>query len=131
MLHQILNRVPSKALTLFTRQMSAMLSAGLPLSKSLATLSKQTESKNLKKNLEAITFEVQGGSSFAEALRKKEVFPELYCGMVAAGEASGTLDAILKKPALSSIVLLFPCPLWAIWRKKRQFPGLPVPLAAS
>ncbi len=100
MLHQILNRVPSRALTLFTRQMSAMLSAGLPLSKSLATLSKQTESKNLKKNLEAITFEVQGGSSFAEALRKKEVFPELYCGMVAAGEASGTLDAILKKLAL-------------------------------
>src|SRR3989339_618524 len=100
MLHQILNRVPSRALTLFTRQMSAMLSAGLPLSKSLATLSKQTESKNLKKNLEAITFEVQGGSSFAEALRKKEVFPEIYCGMVAAGEASGTLDAILKKLAL-------------------------------
>jgi type IV pilus assembly protein PilC len=87
-------------LSRFTRQFAAMTSAGLPLVQCLDILSAQTESKPLAKALAQVSSDIQGGSSLAEALRKHpQIFVDLYCNMVAAGEASGNLDVILVRLA--------------------------------
>ncbi|MFH0918830.1 MAG: type II secretion system F family protein [Fibrobacterota bacterium] len=93
------SRIPSKHLMLFTRQLSAMLSAGLPLSKSLATLAIQTENKALREALKKVTDDVKSGKPFAEALQKDGRFPHLYCSMVGIGEKGASLDGILQKLA--------------------------------
>jgi len=84
----------------FTRQFSAMTSAGLPLVQCLDILSSQTENKILAKVIQQVSNEIQGGSTLADALKKHtRIFNDLYCNMVAAGEASGNLDVILKRLA--------------------------------
>jgi type IV pilus assembly protein PilC len=95
-----INRISSRSIALFTRQLSAMLGAGLPLSKALGILVKQTEEQRLKQALEAVANLVKSGTTLAEALRKQGCFSDLYCGMVAVGESGAALDEILKKLAL-------------------------------
>lgn len=89
------NILQSKSITLFSRQLSAMLSAGLPLSKSLSTLSIQTENKKFKSVLEKVVVDVESGKSFAEALGSHALFSRLYCSMVAVGEMGGNLSGML------------------------------------
>jgi type IV pilus assembly protein PilC len=84
----------------FTRQFAAMTSAGLPLVQCLDILSAQTESKILSRALQQVSSDIQGGNSLADSLGKHpHIFSQLYCNMVAAGEASGNLDVILVRLA--------------------------------
>ena len=84
----------------FNRQMADLLSAGIPLVKALGILSSQTVNENLREILSEINMDVQGGDTFAKALRKHpKVFSTLYIAMVKAGEAGGMLDTVLERLA--------------------------------
>ncbi len=92
--------VKDKDLVIFTRQFSTMIGAGLPLVQTLEILSNQTENKFFAKTIGEIKSDVEGGSTFADALKKHpKIFSELYTNMVAAGEAGGILDTILIRLA--------------------------------
>ena len=92
--------VNDKDLVIFTRQFSTMIGAGLPLVQTLEILSTQTENKFFAKCIGEIKNDVEGGSTFADALKKHpKIFTDLYTNMVAAGEAGGILDTILIRLA--------------------------------
>jgi len=87
-------------LILFSRQLSTLVSAGIPLLRSLDALSEQTENKRMKEVIDTIRNDIQGGSTLSDALgRHPKVFSALYIGMVHAGETAGTLDEILDRLA--------------------------------
>jgi type IV pilus assembly protein PilC len=92
--------VPLKVLARFTRQFSAMTSAGLPLIQCLDILQEQTEHEVLKKAIMQVATDIQGGGTLADSLSKHpKIFVELYTQMIAAGEAGGILDTILLRLA--------------------------------
>ena len=92
--------VKDKDIVIFTRQFATMIDAGLPLVQALDILSQQVESKSLATALTVIKNDVEGGATYADALRKHpKVFTELYANMVAAGESGGILDTILNRLA--------------------------------
>jgi len=91
-------KVTQTDVILFCRQFSTMLDAGLPIIQCLDILQQQQENKRFKKILKDIKESVEGGQTFAEALKKyPRQFDDLFVNMVAAGEASGVLDTILKR----------------------------------
>jgi type IV pilus assembly protein PilC len=95
------NKVKSNDLVMFTRQMSAMVSAGVPLLRALGSLESHAESPALKKILGSIIKDVEAGAPLADALEKyPNTFSSVYVNMVRAGEAAGILDDILKRLAL-------------------------------
>lgn len=95
------NKVKSKDLVIFTRQLSTMVSAGVPLLRALTTLGEQAASPGLKKALLVVIKDVQSGSTLGDAFAKHpRVFSDVYINMVKAGEAGGILDSILKRLAL-------------------------------
>jgi type IV pilus assembly protein PilC len=95
------NRVKSDDLVMFTRQLSAMVSAGVPILRALTSLHDHTDSKTLKTIADGIIKSVEGGSTFADALAKyPNTFNDVYVNMVRAGEAAGILDDILKRLAI-------------------------------
>jgi len=76
----------------FTKNLAAMISAGLPLTRALSVIDRQTKNKALKKIVMDLESEVKKGSSFHEALaRHRKIFSELFIAMTKAGEESGTL----------------------------------------
>jgi len=93
-------RVNARKLALFTRQLATMLHSGLPLLRALNVLANQQRDKHFKKVLEQLGKQVASGNLLSQAM---DVFPadfdELYRNMVRAGEASGSLDAVLAKLA--------------------------------
>jgi type IV pilus assembly protein PilC len=92
--------IKSKEIARFTRQFSAMSSAGLPILQSLNILEEQAENPTLKGVIKKITQSINGGSTLADALAlHPKVFDRLYVHMVAAGEAGGILDGILMRLA--------------------------------
>jgi type IV pilus assembly protein PilC len=92
--------VPAKDLAIFTRQFSVMIDAGLPLVQCLEILGSQQENKTFAKVLQQTRMDVEGGASLADAMRKHpKAFDELFTNMIAAGEAGGILDTILKRLA--------------------------------
>ena len=92
--------VPAKELAIFTRQFSVMIDAGLPLVQCLEILGSQQENKTFAKVLQQTRMDVEGGASLADAMRKHpKVFDDLFTNMIAAGEAGGILDTILKRLA--------------------------------
>lgn len=92
--------VSKKQLTLFTRQLSTLQDAGLPLLRSLQILEAQQKPGALKNTLLGVNEEVEGGSALSEAMSKqKKAFDRLYVKMVAAGEVGGVLDVILQRLA--------------------------------
>lgn len=94
-------RVKLKDLVVFTRQLSTMISAGVPLNRSLSTLQSQTENKYFNTVIAAVSHDIEGGMTMADALAKHpRVFNEIYVNMVRAGEAGGILDEILKRLAV-------------------------------
>jgi type IV pilus assembly protein PilC len=94
-------KVKSDDLVIFTRQLSAMVGAGVPLLRSLNSLEQHSESPALKSILISIIKDVEGGSPLADALEKyPNTFSDVYVNMVRAGEAAGILDDILKRLAL-------------------------------
>jgi type IV pilus assembly protein PilC len=93
--------VKGKDLTIFTRQLSTMISAGVPILRALTTLKDQTESPALKAALEQVGPDVQAGTQLSDALAKHpKIFSDIYVNMVAAGEAGGILDTILTRLAV-------------------------------
>jgi type IV pilus assembly protein PilC len=93
-------KVTDKDIVIFTRQLATMIDAGLPLVQCLDILGQQTASVALAKVVVQVRQDVESGSTFAESLKKHpKVFDNLYCNMVAAGEAGGILDTILQRLA--------------------------------
>lgn len=94
-------RISKRALAIFTRQFATMLGAGLPLLNCLEILAKQTESAGLKRVLDEVRTDVEGGLSLADALRRQpKAFDNLYVNMVESGETGGALDTILNRLAV-------------------------------
>ncbi|HSF16732.1 MAG TPA: type II secretion system F family protein [Vicinamibacteria bacterium] len=92
--------IKPKDVAIFTRQFSVMIDAGLPLVQCLEILGTQQDNPNFQKVLLQVRQDVEGGSSLADAMKKHpKVFDELFTNMVAAGEAGGILDTILKRLA--------------------------------
>jgi type IV pilus assembly protein PilC len=90
--------VSQKEIAIFTRQFSVMIDAGLPLVQCLEILAQQQNNRAFQKCLMAVRTDVESGSSLADSLRKQpKVFTDLYCNMIAAGEAGGILDTILQR----------------------------------
>lgn len=93
-------RVKQKDLVVFTRQLSTMISAGVPLVRSLSTLQAQTDNKYFATVIAAISKDIESGMSLGDTLAKyPNVFSDIYVNMVRAGEAGGILDDILKRLA--------------------------------
>lgn len=91
-------KVKSKALSIFTRQFSVMIDAGLPLVQCLEILAQQQENKYFQQILLQVRQDVEEGSTLAAAMaRHPKVFDQLYSNMVEAGEAGGILDLILQR----------------------------------
>jgi type IV pilus assembly protein PilC len=94
-------KIKPLAVVLFTRQLSTMITSGLPLVQSLEILSNQIEDKNLRGIVKEIKAKIEGGSRFADALRDyPKCFDELYVNLVVAGEEGGMLDTVLNRLAI-------------------------------
>jgi len=90
--------VSQKELAVFTRQLSFMIDAGLPLNQCFEILGSQQENKTFQKVLFQVRQDIEGGSSLTDALRQHpKVFDALYCNMISAGEAGGILDTVLQR----------------------------------
>ena len=93
--------VAAKNLAIFTRQFSVMIDAGLPLVQCLEILGNQEEDKNFAAVILSTRGEVESGATLADAMRKHpKAFDALFTNMIAAGEAGGILDTILKRLAV-------------------------------
>jgi general secretion pathway protein F len=93
-------RIPATELALMTRQLSALLGAGVQLTEALAALAQQAARPAIKKILTQVREAVREGSSLADALAvHPEIFSDLYVGMVRAGETAGALEAVLDRLA--------------------------------
>jgi type IV pilus assembly protein PilC len=91
-------KVTSKDLVLFSRQLSTLVSAGVPIVQSLGILEAQAENPAFKEVLGAVKSDIEAGLSISDALKKHpDAFPELYTSMVRAGELGGILDTILER----------------------------------
>lgn len=87
-------------IALFTRQMATMMKAGVPLLQSFDIIADSVEKPALRQLLEKLKSEIATGQSFAGSLRQHpRHFDELYCNLVASGEQSGTLEALLERVA--------------------------------
>ena len=90
--------VKGKELTLFTRQLSILQDAGLPILRSLKILADMQKPGRLKYSLEDVCDEIEGGSTLSEAMSKSpKAFDRLYVNMIRAGEAGGALEVILRR----------------------------------
>lgn len=94
-------KIKTKDIVIFTRQFATMINAGLPLVQCLDILSSQQENPAFKRILTVIKQDVEGGSTFADALKKyPSIFDDLFANLVAAGEVGGVLDTILNRLAV-------------------------------
>lgn len=94
-------KVTGRDIVIFTRQLSTMINAGLPLVQGLEILEKQQENPSFKKALSEIRSDVESGSTLADSMRKKpKVFDNLFTNMIEAGETGGILDTILSRLAV-------------------------------
>ncbi len=90
----------SKNLTTFTRQLSILQDAGLPILRSLRILEQQSKPGRLKNSLMDVCDEIEGGATLSEAMAKSpKAFDRLYVNMIKAGEAGGALEVILRRLA--------------------------------
>lgn len=89
-------KVPLADMSMFSRQLAAMLDAGIPVTQALSTLAGQTTHQTLATSVRTIAEEVEGGAALSDAFaNQRPVFSDLYCSMVAAGEIGGMLDKTL------------------------------------
>lgn len=96
----IWERVSANDVSMFTRQLSTLLGAGMPLVPSLSILMKQAKNPLLKKSLAQIREQVNEGKSLTESMSGfPKIFPPFYLNMVRAGEASGTINLVLERLA--------------------------------
>ncbi len=96
-----LNRIKTKDRVLFSRQLATLINAGLPLVQSLRNVAEQTTSKKFKVIIQQIIGDIEGGATLSSSMSKyPEVFNQVYVNLIAAGEASGTLDQALERLAV-------------------------------
>src|SRR5215208_3363105 len=92
--------VNGKVLTMFTRQLSILQDAGLPILRSLRILEQQSKPGRMKNSLMDVCDEIEGGATLSEAMAKApKAFDRLYVNMIKAGEAGGALEDILRRLA--------------------------------
>jgi type IV pilus assembly protein PilC len=90
--------VPSKDLVIFSRQLSTLVSAGVPIVQGLSILEEQMENPRFKEVIAEVRLDIESGLSISDGLRKHpDVFPEIYTAMIKAGELGGILDTILER----------------------------------
>lgn len=93
-------KVKSQDMVIFTRQMSTMISSGIPLVEALEILGEQASNPTFKDALQDVSSNVRSGKDFSQALgQHPRIFPDIYVNMVKAGEASGQLDVVLTRLA--------------------------------
>jgi type IV pilus assembly protein PilC len=91
-------KVTSRDLVLFSRQLSTLVTAGVPIVQSLGILENQAENPAFKEVLAAVKADIEAGLSISDSLKKHpDAFPDLYTSMVKAGELGGILDTILER----------------------------------
>lgn len=91
-------RVKTSELLIFTRELATLLQAGMPLDRSLTTLTQLAQTAELKRVTSEVLESVRGGTALAEAMgQHSHVFPPLYVNMVKAGEVGGVLDQVLNR----------------------------------
>lgn len=96
----ITDRVSSKDLVQFTRQLATLIDAGLPLLRSLSVLARQQKAGALRNVIDTVREDVEKGASFSEALsRHPRAFTKLFVNMIRAGEAGGALETVLNRLA--------------------------------
>jgi type IV pilus assembly protein PilC len=83
----------------FTRQLSILINAGVPILECMEILHKQEQNISLKKTLKSISLQIEEGKSLFDAMSSQQGFDKLYCALVKAGESAGILDTILVKLA--------------------------------
>ena len=87
-------------IAIFTRQMSTMMKAGVPLLQSFDIIAEGLDNPNMRKLVDSIKQDVAGGNSFAVSLRKHPLyFDDLYCNLVESGEQAGALETLLDRVA--------------------------------
>lgn len=97
---KLTHRIKTKDKVLFSRQLSTLINAGLPLVQSLHNVAGQTQNKSLQSLINKIITDVESGSAFSVALAKyPQVFDAVFVNLIAAGETSGTLDKSLERLA--------------------------------
>src|SRR5436190_822454 len=95
-----IGRISTKQLCTFTRQLSTLQDAGLPILRSLKILEGQCKPGVLKNSLQDVVEDIESGLTLSEAMQKHpKAFDRLYCNMIKAGEAGGALEAILQRLA--------------------------------
>lgn len=96
-IRQVFNRVPARELTFFARQFSVLISATIPVVRSLRILTRQTTNNYFKQVIADVAAEVDGGSKLSQALVKyPHVFDQFFIHMVRAGETTGRLDEVFQ-----------------------------------
>ncbi len=100
LLGKLSGRIRTKDRVVFTRQLSTLIGAGLPLTQSLRTVHDQTQNKKLQGIIDDVIASVEGGKSLSDSFSQhKDVFDNVFLALITAGEASGTLDEALKRIA--------------------------------
>ena len=95
------HRIKTKDKVLFSRQLSTLINAGLPLVQSLRTVNSQSQSKPLKVVINQVINDVEAGATLSASMAKHpDAFNQVYISLIAAGEASGTLDKALERLAI-------------------------------
>ena len=93
-------KVKLKDLAIYSRQLSVLIDAELPLIQSLNILAEQTKNKYFKRVIQSVREDVEAGSTLNQAKRKfPKAFDDLYCNLIASGEQSGSLDIMLRRLA--------------------------------
>lgn len=93
-----MQKIKPQDLILFTKQFKTMLNAGIPVLQSLDVLEAQTENTKLKAAIVSIAADIKSGTTLSKAFSKHQnIFSELYCNMIRAGEISGTLTEVLER----------------------------------
>jgi len=91
-------KVKLKELAVYSRQLSVLIDAELPLIQSLTILAEQTKNKYFKRVINSVREDVEAGSTLNQAKRKfPKAFDDLYCNLIASGEQSGSLDIMLRR----------------------------------
>ena len=98
--HGFVKAFGKKELMIFTKQLSVMLNAGVPIMQTLETLHKSERNPMLKNTIRRIASDIREGKALGESLQSKKGFDEFYCSLIKAGEAGGVLDEILLKLAI-------------------------------
>jgi type II secretory pathway component PulF len=97
----VFGKITPQDLIIFSRQLATLMSAGIPFVQGLVTLERQSENPRLKAAISQIRRDIEGGSSFSDALaRQPKIFSKLYVSLIRAGETAGILDEILNRLAL-------------------------------